>query len=52
MVLYEVFGEGTPVLVLITLLLGGIGYFFARKARSEVERVFAADNQVAPNPAA
>jgi hypothetical protein len=51
MVLYEVFGEGTPVLVLIALLLGGIGFFFARKSRSEVERLFAADNKVSPSPA-
>jgi hypothetical protein len=50
-ILFEVFGDGTPVLALIALLLGVIGYFFARKARSDVERAFAADSQVAPSPA-
>lgn len=48
-VLYELAGDGTPVIVLIALLLGGLGYFFSRRARIEVERAFAADN---PAPAA
>lgn len=48
---FEVFGDGTPVIAFIGLLLGLIGYFFARKSRSEVERAYAADNEVAPSPA-
>ena len=46
-ILFETFGDGTPVLALVAVLLGVIGFFLARKSRSEVERTFAEDNQVA-----
>ena len=49
--LFEVFGDGTPVIALVGLVLGLIGYFLTRKSRVEVERAFAADNQVSPSPA-
>lgn len=48
MVLYETFGEGTPILVLLALLLGALAYFFTRRSRIEAEKVFAADNTAAP----
>ena len=50
--LFEVFGDGTPVIALIGLLLGVIGFFFARKSRSDVEKAFAADNEALLRPAA
>ncbi|QZH74724.1 MAG: hypothetical protein JY451_13850 [Erythrobacter sp.] len=47
-VIYEVFGDGTPVILLIALVLGVIGYFFTRKARIECERAYAEDGAAFP----
>lgn len=50
-ILYEVFGDGTPLLLLVALLLGILGFVLARKSRSEVERAFAADSRTLPTAA-
>ena len=43
--LFEFFGDGTPVIALIALVLGAIGYFFSRRTRIEAEQAFEKDNR-------
>ena len=52
MILYSLFGDGIPVILIVAFFLSVLGFYFTRRTRTEVERATAEDKPPAGTAAA